>query len=85
MINKILWADSRMCRKTSLVLLSLVQIITYRKYDAVMFTIPSFHQIFKLIFHKQPTNLEPFLQVFLEQTFRRIRVNSCVVWDLFPR
>ena len=63
------------------------------KYDAVMFTIPylkvlfmvCFHKIFKLIFHKQPTNLAPFSEVFLEKPFCGIHVNSCVVCDLFPR
>ena len=59
----------------------------------VMFTIlylaflfmACFRKIFKLILHKQPTNLVPFSQVFLEKSFCRIRVNICVVRDLFPR
>ena len=44
-----------------------------------------FRKIFKLILHKQPTNLAPFSQVFLEKPFCRTRVNSCVVCNLFPR
>ena len=61
--------------------------------SAVMFTIPyltvlfmaCFRKIFKLILHNQPTNLAPFSQAFLGKPFCRIRINSCVVCDLFPR
>ena len=68
MINKILWIDSRMCRKSLLLSLGEGLIITksfqeksVRKYDAVMFNMPHlkvpfllcFHDFSKIIFHKQ--------------------------------
>ena len=79
--------------KEDLIINSSLQEKMCRKYVIVMLTIPYlkvlfivwFHKIFKLIFHKQATDLAPFSQVFLEKPLCRKPVNSCVICDLFPR
>ena len=73
MMNKILWIDSRMRWKSPLVTVGANNYLAFKrkylgKYDAVMFTMPYLKVLITVCFHKifkQPTNLTPFLQVFL--------------------
>ena len=55
------------------------------KYNAVMYTWTYASHNFLNKFSLAEANLVPFSQVFLEQPFCRIHVNSWVVCDLFPR